>query len=600
MVSRRRFLITSAVGFGGSLLAISSASAAAHAAGPVFAAPRNIPDVPRNRTLIMAGLGGEHFGGFTDLGNFNSFSPTNSRSGWTQAGTEGLFYYNMLGDEFIPWLAESYQYNADYTQLTVTLRNGVEWSDGVPFTARDVVFTLNTLKGHPDLGPGSNGADITRLVSSATAVDDRTVQVNLTAPTPRFHWDYLTFRADIALPIVPQHIWEGQDPASFTNADLSKGWPIGTGPYKLVAEDVQQKIWDVNPNWWAAKTGFRPLPQVQRLVFLPGMNEITMAQMMIANQIDMAFSFTPANMRLVQTQNPSIITHFDRPPYGFMDWWPIGLGFNTEKKPFDDPDIRWALSYAVDRDEIVAFAFQGFSQTAALPYPPYPGLQKYMDGVADLLQQYPTLKYDPVQSAAIMERKGYAKDNEGMWVDGSGQRVSFQIVTFPQHPSATPVAPIITQQLKRAGFDASFLLPADFVSRITTGDAAAFLWGHGGAMKDPYKTMDLYNQRYARPTPTPIFFTNIYRWSNPTYSALVDQIGSYPEDDPAVMPLWQQAQAIWLQELPDLPLIQTVIALPMNSTYWTNWPQGDKPYIHEGFWHRTALHLFLGLRPTQA
>ena len=75
-----------------------------------------------------------------------------------------------------------------------------------------------------------------------------------------------------------------------------------------------------------------------------------------------------------------------------------------------------------------------------------------MDGVADQLQQYPTLKYDPAQSAAIMTRKGYTRDGDGMWVDGSGQRVSFQIVTFPQHPSATPVAPIITQQLKRAGF----------------------------------------------------------------------------------------------------------------------------------------------------
>ncbi|TME89980.1 MAG: hypothetical protein E6I52_28540, partial [Chloroflexi bacterium] len=98
---------------------------------------------------------GEHFGGFTDLGNFNSFSPTISRSGWTQAATEGLFYYNMLGDDFIPWLAEGYQYNTDYTQLTVNLRNGVEWSDGVPFTAKDVVFTINMLKGHPDITNGS-------------------------------------------------------------------------------------------------------------------------------------------------------------------------------------------------------------------------------------------------------------------------------------------------------------------------------------------------------------------------------------------------------------------------------------------------------------
>ena len=66
------------------------------------------------------------------------------------------------------------------------------------------------------------------------------------------------------------------------------------------------------------------------------------------------------------------------------------------------------------------------------------------------------------------------------------------------------------------------------------------------------------------------------------------------------MPLWQQAMQAWLPELPDLPLIQTVIALPMNSTYWTNWPQGDHPYIHEGFWHRTGLHIFLNLKPAQA
>ena len=598
LISRRRFLVTSALGFTGSLLAISTAALPAAAAGPVHdVRAQQILEVPRNRTLIMAGLGGEHFGGFTDLGTYNSFSNTLSRSGWTQAATEGLFYYNMLGDDFIPWLAESYQYNADYTQLTVTTRAGAEWSDGQPFTARDVAFTLGLLQRNPDLTAAAS--DVGRLMSTATAVDDRTVQINLTQPAPRFHWDYLTFRADIGIPIVPQHIWEGQDPSTFKNFDPSKGWPVGTGPYKLVSEDVQQRIWDVRPDWWAAKTGFHALPQVSRLIFLPGMNEITMAQMMIANQIDMAFSFTPANMKLVQGQNSRVITHFDHPPYGFMDWWPIGLGFNTEIRPFDDPDIRWAMSYSIDRDEIVEFAFQGFSQTSVLPFPPYPGLQKYMDGVADQLQTYPTLKYDPAQTEAIMTRKGYTRGGDGLWVDSSGQRITFQIVTFPQHPSATPIAPIVTQQLKRGGFDASFLLPADFVSRITTGDAAAFLWGHGGAMKDPYKTLDLYNARYVKPTPAPIFFTNMYRWSNQTFSDLVDQMGKLPEDDPGVMPLWQQAMGQWLPDLPDIPLIQTVIALPMNSTYWTNWPEGDHPYIHEGFWHRTGLHIFLNLRPVQ-
>src|SRR5215208_4144400 len=105
VVTRRRFLIASAAGFAGSLLAFSTAvpvAAAPRLANAASAAHQQQPDVPRSMSLIMAGLGGEHFGGFTDLGNFNSFQPGISRSGWTQAATEGLFYYNMLGDDFIP------------------------------------------------------------------------------------------------------------------------------------------------------------------------------------------------------------------------------------------------------------------------------------------------------------------------------------------------------------------------------------------------------------------------------------------------------------------------------------------------------------------
>jgi peptide/nickel transport system substrate-binding protein len=569
----------------------AAAGAATPTAAPVNA---NVANVDRSKTLIMAGLGGEDVGGFTDVTNFNHYSPGLSRSGLYQAATEPLFYYNMLGDEFIPWTGESYQYNADYTQLTVKIRQGVTWSDGQPFTAKDVAFTLNMLKtpANADL----NG-DIARLVKDAQATDDQTVTISFNGQQPRFHWNYLTYRADVGLPIVAEHVWSGQDPHTFTNYDPAKGWPIGTGPYKLVSTDVQQKIWDVRPDWWAAKTGFAQLPKVQRLIFLPGMNEITMAQMLIQNQIDMAFSLTPNNLKLVQGQNPKIITHYDKPPFGYMDWWPIGLGFNTLDDPYGDPDIRWAISYAIDRNEIVQYAFAGYNEAATLPFPPYPGLAPYQDSIKDLLTQYPTNEYNMQKSDALMTKKGYKRGSDGMWADSSGKKVTFQIVTFPQHPSATPVAPIVTQQLKKAGFDASFLLPADFVTRITTGEANSFLWGHGGSMKDPYETLNLYNIRYVLPTGKPIYFTNIYRWSSKEFSDIVDQMSVLPIADPKVMDLYHKAMAIWLPNLPDISLVQTVINVPMNTTYWSNWPTGDKPYIHEGFWHRTALLMFLKLQP---
>lgn len=572
-----------------------AAVAATATSAPAAASSGNMAQVPRNRTLIMAGLGGEDVGGFTDINNFNPFSPGLSRSGLYQAATEPLFYYNMLGDQFIHWTGESYAYSSGNTVLTVKIRPGVAWSDGQPFTAKDIAFTLNMLKKNADL----NG-EVARLVKTAEAVDNLTAKITFTQPTPRFHWDYLTFRADIGLPFVPAHVWTGQDPHTFKNYDPAKGWPLGTGPYKLVGTNVQQKIWDLRPDWWAAKTNFKPLPQVQRLIFLPGMNEITMAQMLIQNQIDMAFSLTPANLKLVQGQNPKIITHYNKPPYGYMDWWPIGLGFNTLIKPFDDPEIRWAMSYAIDRNEIVQYAFEGYNQATPLPYPPYPGLEPYFASIKDQLAKYQTNKYDLTQTEAIMTKKGYKKGSDGMWADSAGKKVTFQIVTFPQHPSATPQAPIVTQQLRKAGYDASFLLPADFVNRIVTGQATAFLWGHGGSMKGPFKTADLYNIRYVKPTGTPIYFTNIYRWSNKPFSDLVDQMGQLQVNDQAhLMPLFQKAMQYWLPNLPDIQLTQTVINVPMNTMYWTNWPTGDKPYIHEGFWHRTGMLIFTHLKPVQ-
>jgi peptide/nickel transport system substrate-binding protein len=543
----------------------------------------------------MAGLGGEHPGGYTDVDNFNPYTPGISRSGLYQAATEGLFYYNMIGDEFIPWLAESYEYNADFTEVSVKLRPGVAWSDGTPFTAGDIAFTLQMLAQQPEL---TNGAEVNRRVGDIEVVDDQNLTIALNSRDPHFIFDILTFRADIGVPIVPEHVWRDQDPTTFRNYDPEQGWPLGTGPYRLVASTVEQKSWDRRDDWWAAETGFHDLPQIERLIFLPGMNEITMAQMLIANEIDMAFSLTPANMTTVQAQNPQIITHSDQAPFGYMDWWPIGLGVNHMREPFGDPEIRWALSYALNRDEILQFAFSGMNAVTALPYPDYPGLKPYLDSLQDLLEQYPTLEYNLTKTDEIMTSKGYSKDGEGFWVK-DGQRLAIEIVTFPQHPSTTPAVPIVTEQLRRAGYDATFVLPADFATRIQNGETTAWLWGHGGSMKEPWKTLDLiYHMRWVVPIGEQAF-GNFYRWENQEFSDIVDEMGTLESEDPEVTTLFQQAMEIWLRELPDIQLHHTVILVPMNTTYWTNWPNPQNTYIHEGFWHRTALQLFLNLQAVQ-
>ncbi|MDQ3248285.1 MAG: ABC transporter substrate-binding protein, partial [Chloroflexota bacterium] len=550
----------------------------------------------RNRTLIMAGLGGEHPGGFTDIELFNTYAPGLSRSGFTQGCTEALFYYNMLGDEFIPWMAEGFEFNDDFTEVTVTVRAGVEWSDGIPFTAKDIAFSLNLLRDNADL---SYAGEIIDTVKSAEVVDDLNVKITLTDANPRFVFDKLTFHADLGVPMVAAHVFEGQDPATFNNYDPAKGWPVCTGPYELVYSDVQRKIWDLRADWWGAKTGFKELPKVERLVFLPGMDENTMVQLIINNEIDLAFSFTAQNMELAQAQNDKITTFSDKAPFGFLDWWPISLAFNDTEPPFDDPDVRWAISYSLDREQIIDVAFKNTTTAIQLPYPGFAGIQPFFESVSDLLEQYPTTEFNLDKAAEIMTGKGYEKDSEGFWTK-DGARITFEIITFPQHPSTTPQVPVVTEQLRKAGFDASFLLPADFITRIQTGSAKAFLWGHGGSMRDPFATLDnLYHIRHVKPTGESIPFTNLYRWSNQEFSDIVDQMGLLSEDDPQLKELFHQAMEIWLPNLPDVMLTETIILLPRNTTYWSNWPTAEDPYVHEGFWHRTAMLFFVELEPVE-
>ena len=553
-------------------------------------------EVPRNRTMIMAGLGGEHPGAFTDVENFNPHSPGISRSGFYQAATEGLWYYNMLTGEVIPWLATDFEYASGFESVTVKIRPGIEWSDGVPFTANDVAFTLNMLLENDKL---NRSGDVNLWTESAVAIDDQTVKVTFTQPAPRYVWDILTFRADVGVPMSPKHIFEGvDDPSTFNNYDPDKGWPIGTGPYELVSTTVERKIWDRRADWWAAKTGFHALPKVERLIFLPGMNEITMAQLLITNEIDMAFSLSVPNFLAVRGQNEKITSHHrGEPPYGYEDWWPSGLSFNVLRPPFDDPDVRWAMSYSIDRDQVVKFGFQGGQVPLPIPIPRYPTMQKYIDAAADLLEKYPTLEANPDKVAERMTKAGYARDKDDFWVK-DGKRVEIEIVTFPQHPSTTAAAPVVTEQLRRNGFDATFSLPADFVERIFSGDATGFIWGHA-SMRDPVQFLDGYHCRLQRPIGEPAAYPNIYRWCNEEFSDLVDLMKSLPVDDPGVMPLYLQAMEIYFRELPDLTLTSIIITLPMNETFWTNWPSADNQYIHEGFWHRTALLLFLGLEPAQ-
>jgi len=397
----------------------------------------------------------------------------------------------------------------------------------------------------------------------------------------------LTFKFDTGIKIVPEHIFKDvEDPTAFKFFDPEKGWPVVTGPYNYTYFTNTQKFLDRRDDWWAAKIGFRPLPEPERILCLPMVDDTMAAQLAINNTLDACLDLRPATIKTILEQNPKIVTHSMRkPPYGYVDWWPNNMGWNASEPPFDNPDIRWAISYAIDRQKCIDVAYGKDAGTPnQLFLPAYKSLQPFMDNIADLLEKYPTNEFNLEKSAALMEKNGYKKDSDGFW-SKDGKRFSFGLGGWQIYAD---IGPVLAEMLRNGGFEVDFNMAADHSQRMGIGEPNyAFLNGHGGSVgPDPFLSCDLYNGRRVMPTGES-GWGSIWRWKNDAYTAIIDEMSTVPMGDPKVMELWHQAMEIWLKELPSVPFIQWYHRIPMNLTYWEGWPTEEDCYLNAAPWHLT-------------
>jgi peptide/nickel transport system substrate-binding protein len=553
-------------------------------------AAAQVAAVPRNRTMTLIGQNGRD-GRWPDFDLWNAYCIGSNHQNGPNLIYEPLAYYSAFADKTYMWLAESYKFTPDFKQLTIRIRSGIKWSDGVPFSAEDVAYTLNTLR---DYGPKVKwGVDVQQAVAKATATDADTVVVDFKIPSPRFFF-FMTYKYDIGVYIVPKHIFEGQDWTSFRHFDLAKGWPVSTGPWKVVAASPEQKVFDRRPTWWAADAGLAPLPQVLRNIWLPSVAEQQQAQAIITNQIDATGGVQPPTFPTLFRENPKITTFAgQKAPFGAMDWYPYSLYVNNEVKPFDDRDVRWALSYYIDRNQLIDVAFAGASQTSPLPMPAYKPLQPYFDAVKDLLAKYNTLEVNPAKADALLSGKGYKKDSGGFWADAKGERLKIDIIGF--NPAGPAMGPVLTEMLKRRGIEATFALPPDFDDRFQQGKFTGALYGHGGSINEPYATLRLY-QGASIAVPG-AHQANFARWKNAEYDKIVDEMyGTDPTDVPKLAAEWRRAMEIWLPELPDIQLVENFHRIGINTTYWKNWPLAGNAFINPSHWHLTCAIMMWNLQ----
>jgi peptide/nickel transport system substrate-binding protein len=583
-LSRRQIIKgAAALGLVGSTLgrqATSMAGAAPdvveRAAGPLA----QLKEVPREKTMIAVRGGVQ--GKFVEDQIWNPFLPAGNHQFALMMVYEPLAFYSAFVDKTTMWLAESREYSPDYKTLTVKTRPNITWSDGKPFSADDVAYTFNSL-----VEVGSKvkwGADVQQFLDKAEATDPNTTVFHFKVPAPRF-FDFVAYKFDIGVYIAPKHIFEGQDWATFTHWDLAKGWPVTTAPWRVVYSAPEQKVLDRADSWWGVDAKVAALPEPERFILLPDPGEQGLVTGVIANQYDIDTGIQPTSFATVFSGNPKVTTWTGQDsPYGNVDWWPHSLYVNNEKAPWSDKDVRWALSSYLDRDQIIDVAWSGASLPSTLFLPDYPGLKPFMDAAKPLIDKYPYLEFNPQKGDQLLTAKGWKKDGSGMWQDETGKPVQLEIISFFDF---TSVGPVVVEQLKRAGIDATYSEPPNFSNRFSAGDYTGALFGHGGSYSsDIYYSLRLY-QTGSEKIPGG-HLVNFSLWHNKDYDKLVDELyGISPTEMDKVLDIWNKCMAIWLPEYPDIQISQGLHRLPMNTTYWTNWPNAENPYINPAHYHLT-------------
>ena len=563
----------------------ATAQAAASTQGPGAAVPANAKDYLNAARADQVIVDNPYQLQYPD--NWNPYVPNNSY-GWglSEVGSGDPMYLNYGDGKYVMWDATAFTSNADASVWTLTLRPGITWSDGYPFTVDDIIFSINLQVKNEKLG---SHFYLLEWLDHMTKLDDLNMTFTLKKPNVRFALENFSSRigGDSGVGVfVPKHIWENvADPTTYKDYDPSKGLPLGTGPYVLAKITTNETMWVRNDNWWAYKTGFKPLPQPKEIIFSYVGTEEVRAQTAIQNGFDSMQDITLGAYQAIIAQNNKWQAFLPQMPYSWQDPCARMLAINSAKVPWDDKDMRWMLNDVLNRQQIIDIAYEGTTVMGPYFWPSYPSMKPFSDLIPQATMDK-LLKPDLTAAAQILTSKGYTKTGK-FWQKG-GKDLGIEIQVPTDFIELQRVGDVYVEELQNFGINATeSKLGAAFYTNFQTGDyEMQSNWNSCGSVNEPWSTLINFAGK-AAPLGTNYQGNGIdngFRWYNQQYTDLVAQIGVTKLDDPKLLDLTKQALAILYDEMPAIPSAQARKLVPFNNTYWTGWPSSTNYYMTPTDW----------------
>jgi peptide/nickel transport system substrate-binding protein len=481
---------------------------------------------------------------------------------------EPLVFVNTLkSGETTPWLATAYAWSNNNRTLTFTIRSGVKWTDGKPFSAADVLFTFKLIKKYPAL-------DLDAVWSVLKSVSRKGNKIVFDFKTPAVPYFYFIASKT---PIVSQHIWSTiKDPVTYKDTS-----PVGTGAFTMSSCNPQVFKLQKNPSYWQ-----KGLPKIDT-VYYPAYTSNEPANLDLATgKAQWGSQYMPNIKALYLSKSKD--NHYWFPPTINVD-----IFVNLKDPILKNVAVRRAMAYAIDRNRVSQIGELGYEPASNQTGIVTPTFSSWLDQT--LAKKF---SYNPAKAISILKAAGF-KMSGGVFHTPQGKPLSFSMINIGGYSDWVASAKIVEDELAKVGIKvtAENLASTTHDNDLYTGKYQLGYDGNEAPGPAPYYELrELLYSKNSAPIGK-LAASNWERYYNPAVDKLINQYGA-TTDSAAQHAIASKLEAAMVNDVPVIPVTESVDWYQYNTKDLTGWvTTQDKYALPSAFEHPDWGVVLLHLRP---